>query len=112
MYHDKDSLPGINMNLSAYGNDNYKSKMMDTTDSIGLKRKQNTVSHTQISFNRGRSKNASEIIKQKYNSSKRPRVSTATTSTMIQNKRRQLQTSSIENRKTKPTIPKFKSRID
>ena len=100
------------MNLSAYGNDNYNYKIMDTSDPNGSKKKQNTVSHTQIAFNRGRPKNASEAIKQKYNSSKRPRVSTATSSSMVQNKRRHLQTSSIETRKVKPMIPKFKPRLD
>lgn len=102
-WYDNSSFPEINGN--AYENDGYGYTIMNATDPSGLqKRKQNTISHTQISFNRGRAKNTSESIRDKMHSTKRPRIATATAAVAL--KRRNLNTTSTEAKRKKPGIPK------
>jgi hypothetical protein len=110
-YNDQDSLPEINMSSTAYENDGYNYNMINASNQSSLKkRKQNTGSHTQISFNRGRTKEVVSNLRQNFNSTKRPRISTAATSTMKQ-KRRNLGTTSTDARRKKPNIPKYKPKV-
>lgn len=105
-YPEKGSLPDINASTNAYENDSYAYNAMNATDLSTIKRRQqNTISHTQISFNRGRTKNPGDNLRQKFHSNKRPRVSTATNSSVV--KRRNLNTTSTEVKRKKPNIPKF-----
>jgi len=85
-------LPNIN-NTSYVDQDSYNYNALRMTENPNLKTgKKNTISQTQISFNRGRSQN-------------RPRVSTATSSSLVY-KRRNLQTTSTESRRKPPKAPK------
>lgn len=106
-YNDKNSLPDINSSAAAYDNAGYTDIMNTTDPKLYSKRKQNTVSHTQISFNRGRPQYTSTSLRQKFGSTKRPRLSTAATSSLVQ-KRRNLGTTSTDVRRQKPNIPKYK----
>lgn len=107
----QDSLPGINSTAGAYENDAYNNQIMNTTDPNHLyNRKQNTVSHTQISFNRGRGKQSSNSLRQKFGSTKRPRISTANSSSLVQ-KRRNLNTTSTDIKRRRPNIPKYRPKM-
>lgn len=77
--NENDGLPTIKNNaVEAYENDNYKYNAMNTTEGTNiLTKKANTISQTQISFNRGRLKNSREGGKSKLNSQTRPRMNTA-----------------------------------
>ena len=102
-YDNNSAVPEVNVN--AYENDGYGYTIMNATDPTGMKkRKQNTGSTTQISFNRGRAKNNADSIRDKMHSTKRPRIATATQAVAL--KRRNLNTTSTEAKRKKPGIPK------